>query len=366
MAKPIYDMSKTFEDNVNNGPDFSGEIPKRILPPKELWHTFLDYKIASRIGVPSCGVAKNEHAVLLAKLGFDVITYKTIRAHERVAHPVPNLCRIDCTRTLTYADVGTQIKACADSGTMHDLAAACSLGNPSFDPEKTQQDIQYIRTSMVDGQVLIVSVYGEGKTLQEVGHDYARAACLAVESGAQVVELNVSCPNIIGGKFLYLDPQAIGIIVAEVAKVVRTIPILIKVGIFDDITTMRDVLRAGVKAGMRGVCGINSVKMKVVNAEGAPTFGKRILAGVSGSPVRNLALQTIRDIQSVNTQERLGLTVLGTGGVVLSEHFDDFFAAGADVAMSATGTIWNPYLAHEYHKNNAAHYVQKSENIKEL
>ncbi len=42
----------------------------------------------------------------------------------------------------------------------------------------------------------------------------------------------------------------------------------------------------------------------------------------------------------VNKEEKLGLTIMSTGGVTVPEHFDDFFEAGADVAMSAVGMLW--------------------------
>ncbi len=364
--KPLLNLSHTFEDNINNGPIFDGAIPERILQPKQLWHSLFDYKVASKIGVPACSITKRKHLVLLSKLGFDVLTYKTIRTHAKVAHPTPTLCRVSCTRQLTNADVDTKIIACKDSE-QHglDIAAACSVGNPSFGQEQTQQDIAFVRTSIQEGQLLIVSVYGEGATQQEMIQDYARAAQLVVDAGAQAIELNLSCPNIIGGKFLYLDPQGVAATVSEVVKVVGTIPVLIKVGIFEDQQTLQDVLVSGAKSGMRGICAINAVKMKVENSDGLPTFDKRTYGGVSGNPIRTLALETIYNIHNINKKEKLGLTILGTGGVVLPEHFNDFFAVGADVAMSGAGTIWNPYLAHEYHLNHALHDI-KQEVVNEL
>jgi hypothetical protein len=40
---------------------------------------------------------------------------------------------------------------------------------------------------------------------------------------------------------------------------------------------------------------------------------------------------------------------MSTGGVVLPEHFDAFLNAGADVAMCASGMIWDPFIAMRYH-----------------
>ncbi len=34
----------------------------------------------------------------------------------------------------------------------------------------------------------------------------------------------------------------------------------------------------------------------------------------------------------------------------MASHFSKFFAAGATIALSATGMMWNPYLAAQYHE----------------
>jgi dihydroorotate dehydrogenase (NAD+) catalytic subunit len=36
--------------------------------------------------------------------------------------------------------------------------------------------------------------------------------------------------------------------------------------------------------------------------------------------------------------------LIGCGGITLSEHFDEFLDAGAEVATTATGMMWDPLL----------------------
>ena len=38
---------------------------------------------------------------------------------------------------------------------------------------------------------------------------------------------------------------------------------------------------------------------------------------------------------------------------MLPEHFDAFLEAGADIATTATGMMWDPYLALRYHERKA-------------
>jgi dihydroorotate dehydrogenase len=42
---------------------------------------------------------------------------------------------------------------------------------------------------------------------------------------------------------------------------------------------------------------------------------------------------------------------VGVGGVTVPEDFEEYRAAGADIVMSATGAMWNPYLAKEIKEN---------------
>jgi dihydroorotate dehydrogenase len=44
-------------------------------------------------------------------------------------------------------------------------------------------------------------------------------------------------------------------------------------------------------------------------------------------------------------------TIIGVGGVSSPEDFQEYRKAGADIVMSATGAMWNPYLAEEIKKS---------------
>ena len=58
----------------------------------------------------------------------------------------------------------------------------------------------------------------------------------------------------------------------------------------------------------------------------------------------------MRASREINEREKLGLAIIGVGGITLPEHFNEFYNAGADIAMTATGMMWAPYLAMRYHE----------------
>jgi len=90
--------------------------------------------------------------------------------------------------------------------------------------------------------------------------------------------------------------------------------------------------------------------MQVRNQFDKAVFGEqRQWSGVSGYPIKNLGLDFIRRLQNINAKQKLDLSIIGVGGITIAEDFTHYHNAGADIAMSATGTMWNPYLGVEYH-----------------
>src|SRR5216684_1573286 len=87
------------------------QLPTIQRPPKEDWHDFLGYKIASPIGISACAATTSKGIFLASRLGCDVLTYKTIRCYEWPAHPQPNIAYIDNTAPLTHDDIGRMVIA---------------------------------------------------------------------------------------------------------------------------------------------------------------------------------------------------------------------------------------------------------------
>ncbi len=148
-----------------------------------------------------------------------------------------------------------------------------------------------------------------------------------------------------------INPDIVGSVVEHVYRTVP-IPIIIKVGIFDTKQEMEIILHRVAAVGARGICGINSIPVKIVTPEGDPFFGtSRITSGLSGASIRNLAKQFIADALDIIKRGNLDLVLLATGGITKAEHFQEFLTLGADVALSATGTMWNPFLAIDYYRS---------------
>jgi dihydroorotate dehydrogenase (NAD+) catalytic subunit len=351
-SMPLYDIEKTYEENFAQGPFFSGDIPSRILKPIEQWHDFLGHKVASPLGVPAGPLLNSKWTTLATNLGFDIVTYKTIRTQEHPCQPLPNIIHVETNGSLTKKRFDETLKQARRApSSMDELAITNSFGVPSKGPLFLLEDIEKANNAMQEGQVMIVSIMGTNRPGDDFISDSVRTAALAKEAGAKIVEINFSCPNVTTGEgSIYQDPDTVYNITTRIVKELGDIPLIIKVGYFENLEQMKKTFTAAARAGARAVCGINTIGMRVNNAKNEPALGpNRLKSGVCGGPIRQGALEFIRYAKTIIHTEKLGLKLLGVGGITLPEHFDEFIHAGADVAMSATGMMWDPHLARKWH-----------------
>ncbi len=335
-----YDIHQTLENNCKAPPTIEYKTSTRFKTPQEQWPIFLGYKIASPIGLAPCGGSTSKGIKILSRAGVDVLTYKTMRSYHHESHPLPNMVYVQ-NKTLTRNDIGKRIQK-LDNPT-NPIAMTTSFGNPAFDPEWTRKDIAKARSYLHDGQVLIVSVYG--KTDKE----FISAAKLAQEAGAQIIEANISCPNVTDLP-LYKKPDKLFQLCKKL-KAAISLPLLIKVGLFDTHQQMEEVFCAAGRAGVNGISGINGIPMEVVDQNGNSVFAdSRTVAGVGGAPIFQLAKEFVKEAIQVIRKNNLDLKLIAMGGVTKPEDFQTLLDLGADVAMSATGLMYNPLLAMEYHQ----------------
>lgn len=339
---PIYDISKSYMENATDGPFFNAPIPERPTPSHPI--DFLGCKLNSPLGIPAGPLLNSRWIELAAKLGFDLVTYKTIRSFAHPGHALPNMIYVEPSG----ADSAF---ACDEPKHLSGLTLTNSFGMPSRSPEFLLEDIEKANRSLGPGQAMIVSIVGTPGQGVSFVQDFVRAAVFAKEAGAKLIEANLSCPNV--GKAegqLYTNPEAVYEFTHAMAQAIRPIPLILKTGVFPSPEVMRYSLEAAARAGANAICGINSVSYHVVDRSGGPALGEhRPTSGVCGAAIFGQALEFLTTAASIIRKEKLGLELLGCGGVVKSEQFDELLASGAKIAMSATGMMWDPLLALRYH-----------------
>jgi len=359
MHTPLYDIDKTYLENAEKGPFFKGTIPSRKWPDKKEWIDFLGFPLASRIGVPAGPLLNSRWIGLASELGYDLLFYKTIRSRAHPGHPLPNIIFLNEPKQLSPTSLPPTLTKSVTVPDYNVLAITNSFGMPSRDPHYLLNDIPLANSLVKKGQVVVVSIVGSG-TGPHFLQDFVQASSLAKDCGAHIIEANFSCPNVTGSEgSLYEDPQAVFDISSAIIKAIRPIPLILKFGLFPSLSTMRKTFIEAARAGVQAVAGINTISMKVTDVNGNPALGPgRLTSGVCGAPIRDAALDFVRDSRSIIDKEKLDLTLLGCGGILLPEHFTAFLEAGADFALTATGMMWDPYLAMKYHTGKVQNYDQ--------
>lgn len=349
----IYDINKAYADNARDGPFFNAEIPTRLWAPKDKWIDFLGFKIASPLGVPAGPLLNSRWTNFAASVGFDVVTYKTIRSSPTAGHPLPNVMYIDTEGDLTRPRWGETLKSTPTKPQdINSVAITNSFGMPSQDSAFLLEDIAKAKKGISEGQVLIVSVVGSSCDKSEFVDDFVNTALLAVRAGASIIEANFSCPNVVTGEGkIYSNPNGVFDIASAMTRALGDVPLLIKMGVFEEQEQLKSVIKAAARAKVRGICGINTLSMKVVDPQGQPALGPtRAYSGICGGPIRVAAIDWVKQANTIIRDEKLDLALVGCGGIMLPDQFDQFLDAGAQVAMSATGMMWDPLLALRYHQ----------------
>uniref|UniRef100_A0A7I4YB56 Dihydropyrimidine dehydrogenase [NADP(+)] n=1 Tax=Haemonchus contortus TaxID=6289 RepID=A0A7I4YB56_HAECO len=164
--------------------------------------------------------------------------------------------------------------------------------------------------------------------------DWVLLAKQAEDAGADILELNLSCPHGMGEKGMGLacgqDPEIVKTICSWVRKAVK-IPFFPKMT--PNITDIRAIARAAKEGGANGVTATNTVSgLMHMKADGTawPAVGmekRTTYGGMSGSAIRPIALRAVSAIAN----DLKGFPIMATGGIESAETGLAFLSAGASV-----------------------------------
>jgi dihydroorotate dehydrogenase (NAD+) catalytic subunit len=351
--KPTYDINKSYEWNYRNGPLFKGPYPhERKI---QRYFRLLDFKLNSPLGVAAGPLLNSNWIKVYARLGFDILSYKTVRTQKRLSNQAPNCVFVDTKGPLTDDRLGEILYARVNVPDRIDqISITNSFGVPSRNPSIWQADVERSKGYLSKGQILVVSVMGSSEYYPEREafiKDFAICAGLAKEAGADVVELDLSCPNSTAEEgMVYLDVKLSGDIIRKVRARIGVTPLFIKVGNFNPNRwdKLRDLLKT-TATHISGIAGINTVKMTVMKDNGKPAVPGRAQSGVCGAAIKESASQFIRWVSEERRREGYEFVIVGVGGVMTPPDIHQFLAIGIDAVEVATAAMWDPYLAYRYY-----------------
>jgi dihydroorotate dehydrogenase len=255
--------------------------------------------------------------------------------------------KIDGDLTLEKAEG----KLVANTQYYEPLSITNSFGVPSKSKDFWQKDLAEVVKYAKPGQIVVGSFQGTkrpGQSVEEYINDYRVTARLLLETGVKVLEVNLSCPNEGTNNLLCFDTER-SVKVAEAIKgVVGEVPLIIKIAYFKDEAALKDLVQKIGKV-VDGISAINTISAEIVNENGVqalPGEG-RLRSGVCGHAIKWAGLDMTKKLKKFREELGYKYKIVGVGGVTNADDFTEYINAGADVVMSATGAMWNPYLARE-------------------
>ena len=335
----VYDYRRSYDWNYANAPvdRWDGEVPS--IPGN--WD-FCGIQVNSPLGMPA-GPLLNSHWILhYARLGFDVLTYKTVRSIDRRCYDPPNLLPVSAGQLSGENDVATA----ADSAE-RTRSWAISFGMPSREPSVWRADVERARNGLAAGQVLAVSVVaspGPDSTLESIAQDFAQCAYWAQEAGAQVIEANLSCPNVCTSEGqLYTSPEASRLVSQAIRQAVPNVPVALKIGLFRT-PADADAFICAVSEYIDALSTTNSISASVTD-EGNSKLFDGLTRGIGGMCIRDRCLEEVRMLAGIIASRRLPLRVIGVGGVFSADDVISRLEAGAHHVQLATAAMLDPTVA---------------------
>ncbi|MBU7013551.1 MAG: dihydroorotate dehydrogenase [Theionarchaea archaeon] len=206
-----------------------------------------------------------------------------------------------------------------------------AMGLPNPGCEQFAGEIETAKTS---GIPVIASVFGRSQ------EEFSLVAMAMEEAGADIVELNVSCPH----SLPRLKGLHLGQIPVETKGVVKrvkqatTVPVLVKLS--PNVTSIVEVARACIEGGADGLSLINTVQaLEIDPLTERPMLGNMV-GGQSGPSIRCIAQRKVADVLTAMRRGELeAVPVVGAGGIESGEDVARYILLGCQCVQIGSAVL---------------------------
>ncbi len=207
---------------------------------------------------------------------------------------------------------------------------AIGLQNPGIDVF-IKRDIPFLR--QFDTKI-IVNVCG--KTVE----DYLEVVEKLSDQPVDLLEINVSCPNVKEGAIAFGQKADALYGITEQVKKHAAQPVIMKLS--PNVTDITEMARAAEAAGADALSMINTITgMKIDVHKRCFALANRT-GGLSGPAIKPVAVRMV--YQAAQTVK---IPVIGMGGIACAEDAVEFLLAGATAVSVGAMNFVNPYITEE-------------------
>jgi dihydroorotate dehydrogenase (NAD+) catalytic subunit len=168
-----------------------------------------------------------------------------------------------------------------------------------------------------------------GKSIE----DYAEVAEILDEADVDMLEMNISCPNVKeGGISFSSSPQAAAEVISAVRGRVKNKPLMVKLS--PNVTSIAEYARAAESAGADALSAINTLMGMAINIHTRKPWLANVTGGLSGPAIKPVAIRMVYEISRA-----VKIPIMGMGGIANHEDVVEFFLAGASAVQVGTANL---------------------------
>lgn len=207
---------------------------------------------------------------------------------------------------------------------------AIGLQNPGIDVF-LERDIPFLKK--FDTKI-IVNVCG--KTVE----DYLEVVERLGEAPVDMLEINVSCPNVKEGAIAFGQKADCLYDITKQIKRVAKQPVIMKLS--PNVTDIGEMARAAEAAGADGISLINTLTGMKINIHKRRFVLANKTGGMSGPAIKPVAVRMV-----YQAAHAVKIPVIGMGGIATAEDAIEFLLAGASAVAVGAMNFVNPYATIE-------------------
>jgi dihydroorotate dehydrogenase (NAD+) catalytic subunit len=171
-----------------------------------------------------------------------------------------------------------------------------------------------------------------GNTPEEYGEMCQKLSA----AGVDMIEVNISCPNVKAGGLAYGTRPELAAEVTEMAKRHSTVPVMVKLS--PNVTDITEIARAVEGAGADALSLINTLRGMRIDVNTRRPVLKMNTGGMSGPAVLPVAVRMVWEVANA-----VKIPILGMGGVSKGEDAAQLMLAGATAVAVGTACFADPY-----------------------
>ncbi len=165
--------------------------------------------------------------------------------------------------------------------------------------------------------------------------DYLKGIELLNNTSIDIIELNISCPNVKEGGMAFGIKCASAKEIVRASKKLTKKPMIVKLS--PNAENIKDMAYTCVEAGADGLSLVNTFNALAIDIYQRKAIFNNITAGLSGPCIKPIALRMVYEVSQV-----VDVPIIGLGGIMTAEDAIEFIMVGATAIQVGSGNFIKP------------------------